>query len=52
MRSSRERATERIEAAVKQVLKDGLRTADIYEEGTTRVGTAQMGEAVVKALAH
>ena len=28
----------------------GLRTPDIYSEGTTKVGTAQMGDAVVKAL--
>lgn len=41
---------ERIEAAVKAVLGQGLRTADIYEDGTTRVGTAAMGDAVVKAL--
>jgi 3-isopropylmalate dehydrogenase len=27
-----------------------LRTADIHSEGTTRVGTAEMGQAVVKAL--
>jgi 3-isopropylmalate dehydrogenase len=42
---------DRIENAVKAVLAQGLRTGDIYEEGTTRVGTAQMGDAVVKALA-
>jgi len=28
-----------------------LRTGDIYSEGKTKVGTAQMGDAVVKALA-
>ncbi len=43
-------AAERIEAAVKQVLAQGLRTADIWSEGTTRVGTCEMGDAVVKAL--
>lgn len=43
-------AAERIEAAVKQVLAQGLRTADIWSEGTTRVGTREMGDAVVKAL--
>jgi 3-isopropylmalate dehydrogenase len=43
-------AAERIEAAVQQVLAQGLRTPDIYSAGTTRVGTAQMGDAVVKAL--
>jgi len=44
-------AADRIEAAVQKVLADGLRTADIYSEGTTRVTTVQMGDAVVKALA-
>ncbi|WP_090045358.1 3-isopropylmalate dehydrogenase [Limnohabitans sp. 2KL-27] len=43
-------AAERIEAAVQQVLAQGLRTGDIWSEGTTKVGTAQMGDAVVKAL--
>ncbi|MEG2818404.1 MAG: isocitrate/isopropylmalate family dehydrogenase, partial [Comamonas sp.] len=46
-----EAAALKIEAAVQQVLADGLRTADIYSEGTTKVSTAQMGDAVVKALA-
>ncbi len=41
---------DRIEAAVRQVLADGLRTADIHEEGTTRVGTRAMGDAVLNAL--
>ncbi len=43
-------AADRIEAAVKKVLAQGLRTGDIYSEGTTKVGTAQMGDAVVQAL--
>jgi 3-isopropylmalate dehydrogenase len=43
-------AADRIEAAVKKVLAQGLRTPDIYSEGTTKVGTVQMGDAVVKAL--
>jgi 3-isopropylmalate dehydrogenase len=43
-------AADRIETAVKKVLASGLRTTDIYSEGTTRVGTSQMGDAVVKAL--
>jgi 3-isopropylmalate dehydrogenase len=43
-------AADRIENAVKAVLAQGLRTPDIYSEGTTKVGTAQMGDAVVKAL--
>jgi 3-isopropylmalate dehydrogenase len=41
---------DRIEAAVKKVLAQGLRTPDIHEAGTTKVGTAEMGDAVVKAL--
>ena len=41
---------DRIEAAVKSVLAQGLRTADIFEQGTTLVGTRAMGDAVVKAL--
>ena len=32
---------ERIEAAVKRVLRQGLRTADIYEAGMQKVGTAK-----------
>jgi len=43
-------AADRIETAVKKVLAQGLRTPDIYSPGTTRVGTQEMGEAVVKAL--
>ena len=43
-------AADRIETAVKAVLAQGLRTPDIYSEGTTKVGTREMGEAVVKAL--
>lgn len=45
-----EAAAQRIESAVKTVLDQGLRTTDIYSAGTTRVSTAQMGAAVVKAL--
>ena len=41
---------DRVEAAVKKVLAQGLRTVDIYEAGTTSVGTNEMGDAVVKAL--
>ena len=48
----RPQQADRIEAAVKSVLKQGLRTPDIFEEGTTRVGTREMGDAVVQALAH
>jgi 3-isopropylmalate dehydrogenase len=41
---------DRIEQAVQKVLQQGLRTADIYTEGTQRVSTVQMGDAVVAAL--
>ena len=47
---NQEAAAVRIEDAVKKVLAQGLRTGDIYSEGTTKVSTAQMGDAVVKAL--
>jgi 3-isopropylmalate dehydrogenase len=40
----------RIEAAVQHVLAQGLRTADIWKEGTRKVGTSEMGDAVVAAL--
>jgi 3-isopropylmalate dehydrogenase len=41
---------ERIEQAVNKVLDDGLRTADIHSDGMTKVGTAEMGDAVTAAL--
>jgi 3-isopropylmalate dehydrogenase len=47
---NQEAAAQRIEAAVQSVLQQGLRTVDIYSEGTTRVSTLEMGNAVVKAL--
>ena len=43
-------AAARIERAVDAVLSQGLRTPDIYSEGMRKVGTAQMGDAVVQAL--
>ncbi len=43
-------AAARIEAAVQKVLEQGLRTGDIWSEGTTKVNTQQMGDAVVAAL--
>ncbi|HEY0664334.1 MAG TPA: isocitrate/isopropylmalate family dehydrogenase, partial [Thiobacillaceae bacterium] len=39
-----------IEAAVGKVLDQGLRTADIYSDGMKKVGTKDMGDAVVAAL--
>ena len=41
---------DRIETAIKKVLANGLRTGDIYEPGCQRVGTKEMGDAVVAAL--
>jgi 3-isopropylmalate dehydrogenase len=43
-------AADRIDSAVQSVLSAGLRTADIWSEGTQRVGTREMGDAVVAAL--
>ena len=39
-----------IEQAVSNVLDQGLRTADIYTEGSNQVGTVAMGDAVVSAI--
>ncbi|WP_045859283.1 3-isopropylmalate dehydrogenase [Teredinibacter purpureus] len=43
-------AAEAIESAVGAVLDKGLRSADIYSDGTTKVSTSEMGDAVVAAL--
>ena len=43
-------AAERIEHAVQRVLAQGYRTADIHTVGTNKVGTVEMGDAVVAAL--
>ena len=48
---NRDDAARRIETAVKKVLAQGYRTADIYQTETRRVGTREMGDAVVAALA-
>jgi len=45
-----EAAAKCIEEAVGRVLDQNLRTPDIYTEGTKKVGTKEMGEAVVAAL--
>ena len=45
-------AADRIESAVSTVLGQGLRTPDIWSEGTRKVGTREMGDAVVAALAQ
>jgi 3-isopropylmalate dehydrogenase len=43
-------AAVRIERAVDKVLADGLRTADLVQESTTRVSTQEMGDALLAAL--
>ena len=43
-------AAQRVEGAVKKVLAQGFRTGDIYEPGTQKVGTREMGDAVLAAL--
>lgn len=49
---ARSDAADAIERAVGIVLDQGYRSADIYSEGTRKVGTGQMGDAVVAALAN
>jgi len=44
------RGADRISAAVRKVLAAGYRTVDIYQPGMKRVGTREMGDAVVAAL--
>ena len=44
-------AAHRIEEAVKRELAEGYRTGDIAEPGAKLVGTAQMGDAVLAAMA-
>lgn len=44
-------AADAIEAAVQSAINAGYRTGDIYSEGTKRVGTREMGEAIRSALA-
>ena len=44
------KAADAIEAAVEKVLMDGYRTPDIYTDGCKKVGTVEMGDAVVAAL--
>jgi 3-isopropylmalate dehydrogenase len=47
---AREEIAQRIEAAVRKTLQQGLRTGDIAEAGKQQIGTAAMGDAVVAAL--
>lgn len=43
-------AADAIEAAVKQVLKDGYRTVDIMSEGCMKVGTEEMGTQIAQRV--
>jgi 3-isopropylmalate dehydrogenase len=43
-------AADAIEAAVRTAIDRGFRTGDIWSEGTNRVGTAAMGDAILDAL--
>ncbi|MCE5182414.1 MAG: 3-isopropylmalate dehydrogenase [Betaproteobacteria bacterium] len=45
-----EEMAQRIEGAVKKVLANGLRTVDIWTDGTRKVSCSEMGDAVVAAL--
>jgi 3-isopropylmalate dehydrogenase len=47
----RTKEADALEASISRVLDKGLRTADIWQEGTTKVGTREMGDAVLAALA-
>ena len=45
-----EKKSQAIENAVRQVLKDGLRTKDIFSEGTKMIGCNAMGDAIIERL--
>ncbi len=47
---NQEAAAKAIETAVGKVLDQGLRTPDIWTADTQKVGTSQMGDAVVAAI--
>jgi 3-isopropylmalate dehydrogenase len=47
---NRAEQADRVEMAVKRALAAGARTPDIWSEGTRRVGTREMGDAVIAAL--
>ena len=47
---NRDALADRVEAAVRKVLAQGFRTGDIHQAGTKKVGTSEMGDAVVAAL--
>ena len=39
-----------IEQSVQKVLTEGYRTGDIWKEGCTKVGTAQMGDLIAQNI--
>lgn len=41
---------DKVESAVSSVLRQGYRTPDLYQEGTIKVSTSEMGDAILKAL--
>lgn len=45
-----DREADDVENAVKQVLKDGYRTADIYSDGTKKVSCSEMGDAISERI--
>jgi len=51
MSFGKQEAGGRIEQAIRTVLSEGFRTADIYEEGMIKIGTREMGDKIVAALA-
>lgn len=45
-----EAAAQEIEKAVESVINNGIRTGDIWTEGSRKVNTAEMGDAIVAAI--
>jgi 3-isopropylmalate dehydrogenase len=45
-----DKVSNQIDKAVREVLKDGLRTPDIMEEGKNKVSTSEMGSAIIDKL--
>jgi 3-isopropylmalate dehydrogenase len=45
-----DKAADAIESAVRKTIDAGYRTGDIWSEGTKRVGTREMGDAILAAL--
>jgi 3-isopropylmalate dehydrogenase len=41
---------DKLDFAIAAALDEGLRTADIWSDGTKKVGTQEMGAAILKAF--